>query len=97
MNSLFNAGGDILMNPEVSLAYIGTFENIATNLSQRSVALNGKTYCRSTSKQCFFLFASVHSTCSREAKKIFQHYRVFFSEKYSFLLLTSTETTAPSH
>ena len=37
-------GGDILMNPEVSLAYIGTFENIATNMSQRSVALNGKTH-----------------------------------------------------
>jgi hypothetical protein len=59
------------MNPEVSLAYIGTFENIATNLSQRSVALNGKTYCRITSTLCFLLFASAHYTCFRETKKIF--------------------------
>ena len=41
---MITTGGDILMNPEVSLAYIGTFENIATNMSQRSAALNGKTH-----------------------------------------------------
>ena len=41
------------MDPEVSLAYIGTFENIATNLSQRSVALNGKIPCRN---QYVFLY-----------------------------------------
>jgi hypothetical protein len=64
------------MNSEVSLAYIGTFENIATNLSQRSVALNGKTLCPS---QCFFIYLHMYITPVPEKQNV-----IFYTTESSF-------------